>query len=98
MLAQALPNKSSKEIAIPPQVLTPSTHFRDFMRLDPPRFHGCEIEEDLIDFIDEAYQIVAVMGIPSKEKDKLVAYQLKVVVKILCEQWADERCKGEGPI
>lgn len=68
MLAQALANQSNKEIFIPLQVPAPTTLVRDYMRMSPPTFHGSNLEEDPIDFIDKAYRIVTVMGVPLKEK------------------------------
>lgn len=50
--------------------------------MSPPKFHGSKMEKDPIDFIDEAYRIVAVMEVPWEEKTELIAYQLKGVVKI----------------
>lgn len=38
---------------------------------------GSKVEKDPSDFIDEAYWIIILMGVPSKEKDELVAYQLR---------------------
>lgn len=49
------------------------------------------MDKDLIVFIEEPYRVMVVMGIPSKEKAKLVAYNLNGVAKIWFEHWADER-------
>lgn len=48
--------------------------------------------------IDEAYQIVAIMGVIPNEKAKIVAYQLKGVTKLWYEQEAEERGDKVGPI
>lgn len=67
MLAQALANQANRKIAIPPQVPNSSTHIRDFKRMCPLEFHRSKMEEDPIDFIDEAYWVEVVMGIPLKK-------------------------------
>lgn len=46
------------------------------MRMSPPNYHGSNVDKVLIEFIDEAYQIVAIMGWTLEEKVELVAYQL----------------------
>lgn len=51
------------------------------------------MDKDPIEFIEEAYQVVAVIHILSEEKAKLVVYQLKGVTKICYEQWVDKRVK-----
>lgn len=47
----------------------------DFIQMIPLEFHGSKIDEDPIDFIEEAYRVVAVIGITTEEKAKLVAYK-----------------------
>lgn len=59
-----------------------ATRVRDFMRINPLEFYGSKMAEDPIEFIREAYLIMVVIGIPFKEKAKLVDYQLKGVAKI----------------
>lgn len=56
------------------------------MPINVIEFHGSKMDKDTIGFIKEAHQVVAVMGIPSEEKLKLVAYQLMGVVEIWYEQ------------
>lgn len=68
------------------------------MQMNPQKFLGSKADDDPFKFIEEAYQVIAVMGIPSKEKDELVAYQLKGVAKIWYEQWIEERGQRVGPI
>lgn len=58
---------------------------RDFMRISPSEFQGSKMENDPVDSIDEAYHIITIVGVPSKEKAKLVAYQLKGLSKISYE-------------
>lgn len=55
------------------------------------KFHGSKFDEDLGEFLDKAYRIVAIMGVPTKEKVELVAYQLKGLPKVWYNQWVDER-------
>lgn len=61
------------------------------MRMDPLEYHGCKIDEDLVEFIDETCRIMVVMRVPSKEKAKLIAYQLKGIDKVWYDQWIEER-------
>lgn len=63
MIAQALSTQANIEISISPQVATPATRVRDFMRMSHPEFHDSKMEDDPINFIDEAYRIVVVMGV-----------------------------------
>lgn len=86
MLARALANQANKKIVIPPQVPSLTTRVTNFIRMSPPEFHGPKMEEELVEFIDEAYRIVAIMGIPSEEKAELVAYQLHGVANIWYKQ------------
>lgn len=64
ILAQALYSQANREIVIPPQVSTLATWVRDFMKMSPSMFYGSRMEEDPIYFIDEAYIIIAIMGVP----------------------------------
>lgn len=46
-----------------------------------PKFHGSKVNEDPIDFIDEAHPFVVELVVPSEEKVELVSYQLKGLAK-----------------
>lgn len=50
--------------------------------MNPLKYHGSKVDEDPMEFIDEAYWIVAIMGVPPNEKVELVAYQIKVIAKV----------------
>lgn len=47
------------------------------MRISPLEFNSSKIGKDTIDFIEEAYRIITVIGVPSEEKVKLVAHYKK---------------------
>lgn len=67
LLAQVLANKANREFSIPPQTPTSTTKAWDIMRMNPLEYHGSKVDEDPIEFLNEAYRIVASMGVPSKE-------------------------------
>lgn len=62
-----------------------------FYEDEPIRFHDSKVDEDPINFINVAYQLIAMMKIPLKEKAELVAKKPKGLAKIWYEQWIDER-------
>lgn len=64
------------------------------MRMSPPKYHGSNVYKVLIEFIDEAYQIVAIIGLTLEEKIELVACQLQGMDKV----WVEERGNKVGPI
>lgn len=41
------------------------------MRMNLPEYHGSIVEECPMEFIDEAYRIVAIMGVPQEKKADL---------------------------
>lgn len=47
------------------------------MRMDPPRFYGDKVDEDLQEYIEEVDKILEIMTLNSEKKAKLEAYQLK---------------------
>ena len=54
-------------------------------------FDGSKVDEDPNGFIDEVYNLLAIMGVSSIEIEELVSYQLKHVALLLYEQWKDSR-------
>lgn len=68
------------------------------MRMNLPEYHGSIVEECPMEFIDEAYRIVAIMGVPQEKKADFGAYQLNGVANIWDEQWVEERGEEASPI
>ncbi|XP_055830787.1 uncharacterized protein LOC129899798 [Solanum dulcamara] len=64
--------------------------------MNPLEFDGSKVNEDPIEFIDEVYQIVAIMGIPPNEKAELAAYQLKGMERVWYEKLVIERGEDMG--
>ncbi|KAF3677275.1 Formate dehydrogenase, mitochondrial [Capsicum annuum] len=56
-----------------------ATRVGQFMRMNPPKFTGIEVEEDPLEFMDEMEKIFKVMHVDEVERVKLAAYQLKDV-------------------
>ncbi|XP_049358702.1 uncharacterized protein LOC125823361 [Solanum verrucosum] len=71
---------------------------REFLRMNHPEFSGSKVEEDPNGFIDEVYKTLAIMGVTSREKAELAAYQLKDFTQIWYEQCKDARPVEAGPI
>ena len=55
---------------------------RDFMRMNPPTFHGSKVTQDSQGFIDEIFKKVDAMGLTPRERRELVTYQLKDVSQV----------------
>lgn len=47
----------------PPHGYTPNIKILDIIKISLPKFNGSKVDENPMEFIDEAYQIVALMGI-----------------------------------
>ena len=97
MLFRSVANQANRGVDPPPPVLNPTSRIRDFQRMNPPEFEGSKVVEDPIQFIEECYRIVAIMGVPPNKKAKLVAYQLKGVARVWLDQWVDNRGAGIDP-
>src|SRR5688572_7462349 len=67
------------------QASTPASRVRDFTRMNPPEYHGSKVDEDPQAFIDAIARVVTIMGVTSKEKAELAAYQFKGVAQIWFE-------------
>ncbi|WMV50061.1 hypothetical protein MTR67_043446 [Solanum verrucosum] len=93
MLAQVVANQVQQG-AQAPRTTTSGERVRDFMRMNPPVFHGSKVDEDPQEFIDEVCKILTIMDVGACEKAELVAYQLKGVAQIWFDQWKGE--KGNG--
>src|SRR5688572_24094891 len=72
-------------------VSTLALTIRDFTRMNPLEFYGSMVGEDPQEFIDQVFKVVAIMGVTSVERPKLVAYQLKGVVQEWYVQWLESR-------
>ena len=48
----------------------------EFLKMNPLEFTGSKVEEDPNGFIDEVYKTFAIIGLTSREKAELAAYQL----------------------
>ena len=64
---------------VPQRASTMAYHLRDFTMMPHPMFFSSKTDEDPQDFIDEVDKIIFAMGVTSKEKAELAAYQLKDV-------------------
>ena len=65
--------------------------------MNPPEFSVSKVEEDPNGFINQVHKNLDIMGLTSKEKAELAAYQLKDASQVLHEQWKDSRPVGAGP-
>ncbi|XP_055814499.1 uncharacterized protein LOC129884181 [Solanum dulcamara] len=63
MLSQAVITQVSRGVDASQVVTTPASRVTDFMRMNPPEFHGSKVNEDFKEFIDELYKIVSIMGV-----------------------------------
>ncbi|MDV3186358.1 MAG: retrotransposon gag domain-containing protein [Candidatus Phytoplasma australasiaticum] len=59
--------------------------------MNPLKFHGSKVDENPQEFIDEVYKVLSIIGVNSKEKMELVAYQLNGVAQVWFTQWKMER-------
>ncbi|TMX05318.1 hypothetical protein EJD97_024694 [Solanum chilense] len=69
-----------------PNVSTPTSRIRDFMKMNPPTFHGTKVEEDPQSFIYEIFKVVDTMGVNPRERADLAAYHIKDVAQVWFQQ------------
>lgn len=62
--------QANKEGVPQPNASTPVSTIRDFMRMNPPTFHGTKVDEDPQGFIDKVFKVVDAMGVTPREKAK----------------------------
>ena len=79
-----------------PYANTPASRIRDFIRTNPPTFHGTKFEDYPQGFIDEFFKVVDAIGVTPREKAELDAYQLKDVAQVWFEQCMVERPLDRG--
>ena len=77
---------------------TPASRIWDFMRMNPPTFHGTTVDEDPQGFIDEVFKVVDAMGVTPREKENLDAYKLKDVAQVWFDKWRIKRPLERGPV
>ncbi|WMV24854.1 hypothetical protein MTR67_018239 [Solanum verrucosum] len=58
----------------------------EFLRMNPPKFTGSNVTEDLGNFVEELQEVFEVMCIVDAERVELVAYQHKYVARIWYDQ------------
>ena len=74
-----------------PNASTPASRIWDFLRMNPPTFHGTKGDKDPQSLIDEIFKVVDAMGVTSRKRAELAVYQLKDVAQVSFEQWSTER-------
>ena len=93
-------SQANREVVPRPnqQVTTKASRLRDFTKKNPPTFYVSNIEEDPLEFLNEFYKILYVMGLTTSEKVELVTYQLKDMAQTWYVQWKDNRPLGGGSV
>ena len=81
-----------------PNASIPTSRIWDFMRMNPPTFHGTKVDEDLQGFINEVFKVVDAIGMNPREKAELTTYQLKDATQVCFEQLRSERPLERGPV
>lgn len=61
MYAQAMANQVKRGIVFPPQARNLATRILDFVRMNTPEYYGSKVDEDPMEFLDEANWIVEII-------------------------------------
>lgn len=69
---------------------------RDFMRINPPTFHGTKVIENPQNIIDEIFKEVDGMGVALRGREKLSTYEINDVSQLWFYQPRDEIPLREG--
>ncbi|WMV57767.1 hypothetical protein MTR67_051152 [Solanum verrucosum] len=79
VLAQDMTTQVGREVVslMNPIVGMVAIKVRNFTMMNPSKFYGSKVEEDLQQFVEEIYKIVKIMEVTPMEKANLDAYQLK---------------------
>lgn len=64
---------------------TSPTRLLEFTRMNSPKFHGSDVDEDQQELIDKVYRIMAIIRVSLYEKAKLVDYQFKGIARVWYE-------------
>lgn len=89
MLAWPITNQARQ--LIPPLHVPTQLLARDFAGMNPTECYRSKVDEDAQEFTDEIYKVLAIIGVYSKEKVELDAYQLKEVAQVWFTQWLAKR-------
>ena len=77
-----------------PPVCRMVDRLRDFTRMDPPIFKGCETSEDPWEFVNKVPKILMSIGVTDTEKEDMASYQLKDVAQTWRKMRQDSRVFG----
>lgn len=80
---QSMTGQVNKEVGprMPHHTTSMASRLRDFTRMNHPMLFRSRVDEQTQEFLDEVYKIFLDMGVTSKKKSELAAYQLKDVVQ-----------------
>ena len=95
MLTQLVANQAqrSEDVGFV-SVMFEATRVEHFMKMNPPKFTGTNVEEDPPEFVDEIEKIFKLMHVDEFEGVELATYQLKDIANQWYADWED--AKGES--